>query len=403
MIKGYKIKIYPTKEQQEIIHKSFGCSRFIYNWCIDTIQKYYDENKKALSNIDLQKLITKLKQNKEYSWLNDVSANMLKQTSIDCSEAFKKWFKHIKTKGITYSEKTKKKSITKGFRFTIKHSEYYPKYKTRKSELKCPTRTDRMVFKGRYVKLEKLGDVKLSKVKLNLQGKLMNARLSFDGIDYWLSFSVDLGEVTIPKKHKTEPIGIDLGLKTLFVCSNVQSFKKPHTKKIDKKIKKFQRKVSHIYQKMIDYCMETRTKFSDLVKSKNLLKYERQLRKYQIKKTNILNSNIHKITSELMKLNPERITIEDLNVKGMMKNHKLANSVMNAKFYEIRRQLIYKCKNNDIKLVIADRWFPSSKTCSYCGSIKKDLKLKDRTYYCKECGTIIDRDLNASINLSRIA
>lgn len=149
--------------------------------------------------------------------------------------------------------------------------------------------------------------------------------------------------------------------------------------------------------------METRTKFSDLVKSKNLLKYERQLRKYQIKKTNILNSNIHKITSELMKLNPERITIEDLNVKGMMKNHKLANSVMNAKFYEIRRQLIYKCKNNDIKLVIADRWFPSSKTCSYCGSIKKDLKLKDRTYYCKECGAVIDRDLNASINLSRIA
>lgn len=278
-----------------------------------------------------------------------------------------------------------------------------PKYKTRRSLQKCPTRTDRMTFKGRYVHLEKIGDVKLSKVKLNLKGKLMNARLSFDGIDYWLSFSVEYEDIKIEERAKTEPIGIDLGIKTLVYCSNKMTFNKPRTKVIDKKIKRLQRKASNRYQEMIDYCKTTRTKFSDLKKSNNLIKIEKQLRKYQIRKTNILNSNIHKITSDLMKLNPKRITIEDLDVKGMMSNHKMARYVQSAKFYEIRKQLVYKCEKNNIKLVIADRYYKSSKTCSQCGSIKENLTLNDRVYKCPHCGLVIDRDYNAALNLSMIA
>lgn len=382
MIRGYRIKIFPKEEQKKMIHKSFGCSRFIYNWCIDRISENYNETKKTLSSIELQKEIVILKKQIEYSWLNEVSANMLKQVTIDCSNAYKRWFKLIKQNN------------------NIKGK---PRYKSRKSKQNCPTRTDRMTFNGRYVHLEKIGNVKLSKVKIDLDGKLMNARLNFDGIDYWLSFSVEYKDIQLEEKPKTEPIGIDLGLKTLVYCSNGNTYEKPHTKMIDKKIKYLQRKISKIYQPMIDYCKETRTKFSTLKKSNNLTKLEKELRKYQIRKTNILDSNIHRITSDLIKINPEKIVIEDLNVKGMMSNHKLARSIQSSKFYEIRRQLMYKCKNNNIELTVADRFYPSSKTCSSCGKIKDDLKLKDRVYRCPQCGAVIDRDLNAAINLSRIS
>ena len=382
MIRGYRIKIFPKEEQKKMIHKSFGCTRFIYNWCIDRISNHYNETKKTLSSIELQKEIVILKKQVEYFWLNEVSANMLKQVTIDCSNAYKKWFKLIKQNN------------------NIKGK---PRYKSRKSKQNCPTRTDRMTFNERYVHLEKIGVVKLSKVKIDLAGKLMNARLSFDGIDYWLSFSVEYKDVQLEEKPKTEPIGIDLGLKTLIYCSNGNTYEKPHTKIIDKKIKHLQRRISKIYQPMIDYCKETRTKFFTLKKSNNLIKLEKELRKYQIRKTNISDSNIHRITSDLIKTNPERIVIEDLNVKGMMSNHKLARSIQSSKFYEIRRQLMYKCKNNNIELVVVDRFYPSSKTCSSCGNIKDDLKLKDRVYRCPQCGTIIDRDLNAAINLSRIS
>lgn len=382
MIRGYRIKIFPNEEQKKMIHKSFGCSRFIYNWCIDRISENYNETKKTLSSIELQKEIVILKKQIEYSWLNEVSANMLKQVTIDCSNAYKRWFKLIKQNN------------------NIKGK---PRYKSRKSKQNCPTRTDRMTFNGRYVHLEKIGVVKLSKVKIDLDGKLMNARLNFDGIDYWLSFSVEYKDVQLEEKPKAEPIGIDLGLKTLVYCSNGNIYKKPHTKMIDKKIKHLQRRISKIYQPMIDYCKETRTKFSTLKKSNNLTKLEKELRKYQIRKTNILDSNIHRITSDLIKINPEKIVIEDLNVKGMMSNHKLARSIQSSKFYEIRRQLMYKCKNNNIELIVADRFYPSSKTCSSCGKIKDDLKLKDRVYRCPQCGAVIDRDLNTAINLSRIS
>lgn len=382
MIRGYRIKIFPNEEQKKMIHKNFGCSRFIYNWCIDRITNYYNETKKMISKYQLANELVLLKKHQDFYWLNEVSADMLKNTIFDCFKAYKNWFSIMK-----------KNKTMKG----------KPRYKSRKSDQKCPTRTDRMTFKGRYVHLEKIGDVKLSKVKIDLDGKFMNARLSFDGIDYWLSFSVECKYIQIKDKPKTEPIGIDLGLKTLAYCSNGIEFKKPRTKTIDKKIKRLQRRISKIYQPMIDYCMKTRAKFFTLKKSNNLIKLEKKLRKYQIKKTNILNNNIHKITSELIKLNPERIVIEDLNIRGMMSNHKLAKAVQDSKFYEIRRQLTYKCENNNIKLIVADRWFPSSKTCSVCGFIKKDLKLKDRTYICPECGTIIDRDLNAAINLSKIS
>jgi putative transposase len=154
---------------------------------------------------------------------------------------------------------------------------------------------------------------------------------------------------------------------------------------------------------MIEESKQTKIKFDKIPKSKRLLKLEREINKLYIHITNILNNNIHNFTSKLIKLNPEAIVIEDLNVKSMMKNRHLSEKIMEAKFYEIRRQLEYKCLWNNIKLIIADRWYASSKICSECGHKKVKLSLSERTYVCEECGCIIDRDLNASINLRNLA
>ena len=154
---------------------------------------------------------------------------------------------------------------------------------------------------------------------------------------------------------------------------------------------------------MVLLSKETKTKFQDIKKSKNLLKLEAKIRKLYRKINNKLNNNIHNFTSVLIKLNPKSMVIEDLNVSGMLKNKHLSEKIKEARFYEIRRQLEYKCKWNNIELIIADRFYPSSKICSCCGNKKTKLSLSERTYVCEECGAIIDRDFNASLNLKHLA
>jgi putative transposase len=154
---------------------------------------------------------------------------------------------------------------------------------------------------------------------------------------------------------------------------------------------------------MLDESKKTKTKFSQLYKSKNLLKLESKIRKEHRRINNILTTNIHTITAELIRLNPTSIVIEDLNVEGMRKNKHLSEKINEAKFYKFRRQLEYKCSWNDINLIIADRLYPSSKLCSVCGNKKTRLSLSERTYVCEKCGCIIDRDYNASLNLKYLA
>ena len=154
---------------------------------------------------------------------------------------------------------------------------------------------------------------------------------------------------------------------------------------------------------MLDESKRTKIKFSQSHKSKNLLKLESKIRKEYRKINNILTTNIHTITSELVKLNPSSIVIEDLNVKGMRKNKHISEKINESKFYEFRKQLEYKCEWNNINLIIADRWYPSSKLCSSCGNKKDKLSLSERTYVCKKCGCVIDRDYNASLNLKYLA
>ena len=207
----------------------------------------------------------------------------------------------------------------------------------------------------------------------------------------------------VPKTDKTEPIGIDLGIKTLATCSNGMTLQKANIKKDKKKLKRLQRKASRHYRKMLDECKQTKTKFDDMQKSKNLLKLESEIRKTYRRINNKLTTNIHEFTTLLVKLNPKAIVIEDLNVRAMRKNKYLSEKINEAKFYEFRRQLEYKCQWNNVNLIVADRFYPSSKLCSCCRNKKEKLSLSERTYICEKCGCVIDRDYNASLNLKYLA
>ena len=379
MIKGFKTMIYPTKEQSDKIIKFCNASRFAYNWAIALEEENYKNGGKFISGYDLTKRFTQFKKQEGNEWLKEISGRALKVAILNASTSYDNFFKG-----------------------RSKH----PKFKSKKrSKMSCATHEGTTIIERKRIRCEKLGWIASHKHNIPIgEGvKYYNPKLSFDGDNFWFSVSVEINDYYDNDKEKTEPIGIDLGIKTLAVCSNGKSYNKPNIKKHKKKLKRLQRKASRQYQKMLDESKKTKIKFSQLHKSKNLLKLESIIRKEYRKINNILTTNIHTITSELVKLNPSSIVIEDLNVEGMRKNKHLSEKINEAKFYEFRRQLEYKCKWNNVNLIIADRWYPSSKLCSSCGNRKKKLSLSERIYVCEECGCVIDRDYNASLNLKYLA
>lgn len=376
MIQALKIKLYPTKEQEKLMWQSVGVNRFAYNWGLARSESYYNEHKKSLSNNDLRKEFTKLRKTDEYPWLKDVSSEIPQQALKDLGDAYKKFFK--KQGG-------------------------FPKFKKKgKCENSFYHHNNKLKVNDDYVYLEKIGLVKMSDEGRLPKGnykkdkiKVTNPRIKHNG-RYWV--------LTLGIEVKSEPVeltnvslGIDVGVKDLAVCSNGQVFKninKSRTiKKLEKRLRRLQRQVSRKY--------EMNKQDNKFVKTKNIIKLERQIKLIHLRLSNIRNNHLHQTTNKIVKTKPSRIVIEDLNVSGMTKNRHLSKAIQQQKLYEFRRQLEYKTKKYGIELVLADRWYPSSKTCSSCGAIKSDLKLKDRVFKCDCCGLEIDRDLNASINLSR--
>lgn len=381
MIKGYKTMIYPTKEQAEKIIKFCNASRFAYNWAIALEEENYKNGGKFIGGYDLTKRFTQFKKQDGNEWLKEISGRALKVSILNAAIAYDNFFK--------------------------KRGKY-PKFKTKKhSKMSCATHEGTTIIERKRIRCEKLGWIASHKhnIPIGSNVKYHNHKLSFDGDNFWFSVSVEIlyDNTDTHDSDKSEPIGIDLGIKTLATCSNGMVCKKPNISKDKKRLMRLQKKVSRHYLKMLDKSKRTKTKFSKLHKSKNLLKLESQIRRVHRRINNKLTTNIHEFTSSLIKLNPKAIVIEDLNVDGMRKNKHLSEKVNEAKFYEFRRQLTYKCEWNNIELIVADRWFPSSKLCSHCGSKKDKLSLSERTYVCKECGCVIDRDYNASLNLKYLA
>lgn len=253
---------------------------------------------------------------------------------------------------------------------------------------------------------EKIGFVKTTEPlpKLEKGEKYSNPRITFDGKYWYLSVGYKVEE--IQSNLTGESLGIDLGVKDLAICSNEKTYKNinktKRVKQLEKRLKREQRKLSRKIENNIQtYAVKRKPVYKrPLRECKNIQKQNRLLRNINRKLANIRQNYLHQTTSEIVKTKPSRIVMEELNVSGMMKNKHLSKAIQQQKFYEFKRQIEYKAKLNGIEFVKVDKFFPSSKTCSCCGNIKKDLKLSDRTYKCDKCGLKIDRDYNASINLA---
>ena len=366
MILAKKVRLYPSEIQEQKLWQSVDTARFIYNWTLAKQEENYKNGGKFIPDGTLRKEITQLKKN-ELNWLSEVSNNVAKQAVKDACNAYKRFFKGLSGK---------------------------PKFKTKKRSKKS-FYNDNVKLKvkdNKLVNIEKVGWIKTNE-QLPIGVKYSNPRISYDNKYWYLSVAIEQEEV---KEELTDvSLGIDLGLKDLAICSDGTVYKNINktyvVRKIEKRLKRLQRQVSRKY--------EQNKKGKEYVKTKNIIKLEKQIQQVYRRLANIRSNYLHKTTTSIVKTKPYRVVIEDLNVKGMMKNKHLSDAIRNQGFYEFRRQLEYKCKFRGIELVVADRFYPSSKTCSQCGKIKKDLKLNDRVYNCS-CGLSIDRDLNASINLA---
>ena len=369
MIKSIKVQLKPNNKQNSLLFRCAGTARWAYNWALDRQQKNYESGRKFISDSDLRKELTQLKKTDELKWLNKYSNNITKQAIKDACEAYKKFFKKIAKK---------------------------PKFKSkRKSKPAFYHDNIKIKFTETHIQAEKLGKIKLAEFgRIPANSKYSNPRLTYDGLNWSVSVGIEMGDMTI-NKTVTEPIGIDVGIKDLAVISTGKVYKNINktksVKKYNKRLKRLQKQASRQYDK------NYKNKIKE--KGKNLLKLEKQINKTYKRLTNIRNNHIHQATMKLVKTKPEYIVIEDLNISGMMKNRHLSKAIAQQKLYEFRRQLEYKCLWYGIPLILANRFYPSSKTCSCCGAIKKDLKLSDRVYKCSECSNTIDRDLQAAINL----
>ncbi len=372
--------LIPNNKQRTKLFQYANTARFAYNWALAREQENYKNGGKFISDGDLRKELTQLKKTEEYAWLNNISNNVTKQAIKDACEAYRNFFK----------------GYTK-----------FPRFKSRKHSVpKFYQDNVKIQFTDTHVKVEgfatskkknkqKLNWIRLAEYrKIPTQNcKYMNPRIKYDGLNWWITVRIACEENSnvIPS---SDGIGIDLGIKDLAICSDKNTYKNINktqkVKKLEKRKRRLQRSISRRYEKNKEgenYC-----------KTSNIIKREKELLKLNHRLTNIRQNYLHQTTSEIIKREPSFICIEDLNVKGLMKNRHLSKAVQQQCFYEFRRQIEYKAMRNNIPVVIADRFFPSSKLCSCCGNIKNDLKLSDRIYKC-ECGNVIDRDYQASLNL----
>lgn len=400
MKKALKIRLLPTDQQISKMINHSGCMRFVYNWGLNNQMKYYEEFGKYKSVAKLGTELTKLKNLEEYSWLYDVSNATLKEALRDLGKAYAKFFNtQKKTPG--YTKKTIQWATKKGIKLERYHLNGHPTFKSKKNYgIRFYSRYDKMYFKGNYVNLEKIGKVEFKTNYKIPEGPYSNPRVSFDGKYWYLSFATE----QTPEQDEelsNESIGIDLGIKDLAVCSNGYKFKNINktykVKQLKKKLKRLQRQLSRKYEMNKEITKGGENRFA---KTNNIIKLEKKIKLIHRKLKNIRMNHTHQATNKIVKTKPSIIVVEDLNVKGMMSNKHLSKSIQEQLFYEFTRQLEYKSQRYGSLFLKADRFFPSSKKCSCCGNIKKDLKLKDRVYVCSECNFTEDRDFNASMNLS---
>lgn len=353
MLKSYKYKLNPNEDQIVLLNKHFGSIRFAYNYFLNERKKEYETNKNTINYYDNAKSLTELKKQENYSWLNEVNSQSLQGSLKNLETAYKNFFR-----------------FKKGF----------PKFKSKRSKNSFTV--------PQFVKLEN-GKLRIPKFKepidlilsRSFTGTIKSCTISKTPTnEYFVSILVETEHIKLPKTGKS--IGIDLGIKDFVITSDGYKYKNNrYTKTYEKSLKKHQQHLSR--------------------KTKGSNRYNKQKLKVVTIYKKITNSrldNLHKVSTELIK-KYDLIVLEDLNVKGMVKNHKLSKHISDASWSKFIELLTYKAEWNDKEIVKIDRFFPSSKTCNCCGYINQNLDLSTREWTCPSCYTKLDRDLNASINI----
>ena len=378
MYKALKIELKLTVAQKIQVCKTIGTERFIYNEYIKYNQEQYELGNKFVSANDFSKYINNvyLPNNPDKKWIKDVSSKSVKQAMIYGEKAFKKFFK-----GLSSFPVFKKKGKNELGAYFVKNNktdfEFY------RHKIKIPTL--------KFVRVKEYGYIpKNANIKSGTITKIADR--------YFLSLVMEVEDIVKTENKNIKGLGVDLGIKDTAICSDGRIFKNINKtikiKKLKKKIKREQRKMS----KSVEYSKSNKIKLKDL---KNFNKKKLKVQRLFYRLNCIRDDYNNKMVDEITRTKLKYITIEDLKVSNMMKNKHLSKAIQEQNFFSIRTKLINKCKERNIELRLVDTFYPSSKTCSCCGSIKKDLKLNDRIYKCSNCGLEIDRDYNASINLEK--
>ena len=378
MYKAIKIELKLTNEQKTQVNKTIGTERFIYNEYIKYNQKQYELGNKFVSAFDFSKYINNvyLPSNPDKKWIKEVSSKSVKQAMVYGEKAFKNFFKGLSSFPV-FKKKGKNELGAYFVKDNKKDFEFY------RHKIKIPTL--------KFVRVKEYGYIPKN-------ANIKSGTISKKADRYFLSLIMEVEDAIKETNTSTKGLGIDLGIKDTAICSDGRVFKNinktKRVKKIKKKIKREQRKMS----RSIEYSKSKKIKLKDL---KNFSKKKLKIQRLFYRLNCIRDDYNNKIVDEITRTKLKYITIEDLKVSNMMKNKHLSKAIQEQNFYSIRTKLINKCKERNIELRLVDTFYPSSKTCSCCGSIKKDLKLNNRIYKCSNCGLEIDRDYNASINLEK--
>ncbi len=375
LLKSFKTEINPTEEQKARIRRTIGTCRYVYNFYLGHNKALHDNGEKFMTGKDFSLWLNNeyIPDNPDKTWIREVYSKAVKKSIEDGCTAFTRFFKHQSD-----FPKFKKKGKSDVKMYFVRNN---PKdCQCERHRLKIPTLG--------WVRIKEKGYIPTTKDGYMIRSGTVSVKAG----RFYVSVLVEIPDVNIDNSSN-EGIGIDLGLKDFAIISNGKTYrninKSAGLKKLEKQLIREQRSLSRKYESL---------KKGESTQRANIQKQKLKVQKLHHKMDNIRTDYINKTIAEIVKTKPSYITIEDLNVKGMMKNRCLSKAVASQKFYEFRTRLKAKCDENGIELRVADRFYPSSKTCHHCGSVRKNLKLSDRIYRC-ECGYVADRDLNAALNL----
>ena len=375
LLKSFKTEINPTDEQKVRIRKTIGTCRFIYNFYLAHNKELHESGKKFMSSNQFRVWLNNeyLPSHPEYSWIKEAYSKSVTQAVNNGQTAFKNFFNHKNA-----FPKFKKKGRSDVKMYFVRNN---PK------DCLCERHRIKIPSLG-WVRIKEKGYIPTTKDGYVIK----SGHVSIKADRYYVSVLIEIPDRRTAN-NSSKGIGIDLGLKDFAIVSNGKTYKNINKsaklRKLEKKLIREQRSLSRKYENI---------KKGGSTQKRNIQKQRLKIQKLHHRIDNIRTDYINKTIAEIVKTKPSYITIEDLNVSGMMKNRHLSKAVASQKFYEFRSKLLAKCRENGIELRIVDRWFPSSKTCHCCKNIKKDLKLSDRLFRC-DCGYIEDRDFNAALNL----